>query len=147
SVTDSILDSVQCVRCRSFIDVRATEILCTRCRQAYPRVEHIPVLLPRPDTHVELWRRQLAQLTQHGQQSKNALASAAEGADVLPDGRTRLRAMARAVRRQVDEFVDLVEPSLGGALADGTGGLPRGVVEYCYYLYRDWGWPEADASE
>jgi hypothetical protein len=110
-------------------------------------VGRIPVLLPRPDAHVELWRRQLAQLTVHGQQSESALASAAEAADVLPDGRTRLRAMARAVRRQVEEFVDLVGPSLGGPIADGTGGLPRGVVEYCYYLYRDWAWPEGEASE
>jgi SAM-dependent methyltransferase len=142
-----ILEGVECVRCQASIDVRAPEIACGRCAQVYPRVGRIPVILPRPDAHVDLWRRQLTRLTRHGREAEGALESAAEGADVLPDGRARLLAMAKAVRRQVDEFVDLVGPSLGGPLADGTGGLPRGVVEYCYYLYRDWGWPDGEASE
>jgi SAM-dependent methyltransferase len=143
----AVLDAIRCVTCRSPLDIRPAGIACANCEQPYPRVGRIPVLLPRPFAHVELWRRQLAQVSQHGRQAELALATAAEDPGLLPAGRVRLRAMGDATRRQVDEFVDLVGPSLGGPIADGTGGLPRGVVEYSYYLYRDWGWPDGEARE
>jgi SAM-dependent methyltransferase len=55
--------------------------------------------------------------------------------------------MAVAIRDQLDEIVALVGASLGGAVVGTSAGLPRGVVEYGYYLHRDWGWDEGDASE
>src|SRR6266511_3396399 len=145
--TESILDDVECVRCRSSIDVRAADIECARCGQVYPRVGRIPVLLPRPDAQLETWRRQLAQLIEHARRAASVLESAAQASDVLPDGRKRLCAMSGAARQQTAEFLDAVGPSLGGPLADGRAGLPRGVVDYCSYLYRDWGWPDGNAKE
>jgi uncharacterized protein YbaR (Trm112 family) len=146
-VNDGALDRLVCVRCATALDARAVEIACAQCGQTYPRVGPIPVVLPQPWEHVELWRRQLALLTDHGQQAHAALAAEAEAPGILPDGRTRVRAMADAVRNQIDEIVALVGPALGGPLAASGGGLPRGVVEYGYYLHRDWAWLGADQDE
>ncbi len=55
--------------------------------------------------------------------------------------------MARAVRDQVDDYAALLDPALGGPLDGPVPGLPRGVVEYSYYLFRDWGWRGPDLRE
>jgi SAM-dependent methyltransferase len=147
TVKRDVLDRVVCVRCAAAVDVRAAEIACGGCGQSYPRVGRIPVLLPQPHAHVELWRRQLTVLTEHGRQAQSALEGEAKADGILPDGRARVRAMAEAVRNQVDEIGALVGPAIGGPLAGSGGGLPRGVVEYGYYLHRDWGWEDVDPNE
>jgi len=106
------------------------------------------VLLPQPEAHIELWRRQLGLIVAQGNETMNGLERVAGAPGVLSDGQTRLRALARAVRDQVDDIVQAVGPSLGGALPPSTGGgLPRGVVEYIHYLYRDWGWESSAYRE
>jgi SAM-dependent methyltransferase len=55
--------------------------------------------------------------------------------------------MAAAVGNQIQEIVAIVGAAIGGPLAASSGGLPRGVVEYGYYLLRDWGWAGADPDE
>jgi SAM-dependent methyltransferase/uncharacterized protein YbaR (Trm112 family) len=144
---DGILERVACPRCAGPIDPRAAPLACARCRQEYPRVGAIPVLLPRASEHVELWRRQLALLQAHGRESKRGLEAEADAAGVLPDGRKRLLALARAVRDQVDDFAALLAPALGGPLEGAAPGLPRGVVEYSYTLFRDWGWTGTSPDE
>jgi SAM-dependent methyltransferase len=139
-VSDGVLDRVVCPRCAAPLDARAAALACARCRQDYPRVGALPVLLPRPAEHVQLWRRQLALLQAHGRDSMRGLEAQADAAGVLPDGRARLLALARAVGEQVDDFATLLSPVLGGPLEGGAPGLPRGVVEYSYTLFRDWGW-------
>jgi len=139
-VTDGVLHRVVCVRCGTRVDVQAVEIACSGCGQTYPRVGRIPVLLPRPEAHVELWRRQLANLTAHANGVKSALEQEAGAPGVLPAASARVKAMARAVKSQIDEIVDAVGPALGGPLQSSEGGLPRGVVEYGYCLHRDWAW-------
>jgi SAM-dependent methyltransferase len=138
---------VVCARCASALDARTPEIACARCGQAYPRVGAIPVLLPRPDEHVQLWRRQLALLQAHGRDSVRVLEAQAQAAGVLPDGRVRLLGLARAVREQADDFTTLLSPALGGPLEGEAPGLPRGVVEYSYTLFRDWGWTGTSPDE
>jgi SAM-dependent methyltransferase/uncharacterized protein YbaR (Trm112 family) len=146
-VSDGVLERVVCQRCAAPLDVRATALACARCREEYPRVGAIPVLLPRPLEHVQLWRRQLALLQEHGRESMRGLQAQADAPGVLPDGRTRLLALAAAVREQVDDFVALLSPALGGPLDGGAPGLPRGVVEYSYTLFRDWGWTGTSPDE
>jgi ubiquinone/menaquinone biosynthesis C-methylase UbiE len=107
----------------------------------------IPVLLPRAAAHVELWRRQLALLLANGEATRAGLEAEATRPGVLPAGAARLAAMAQAARDQVDGFAALLGPALGGPLDGPANGLPRGVVEYSYYLFRDWGWTGPDARE
>jgi ubiquinone/menaquinone biosynthesis C-methylase UbiE len=142
-----VFDRVVCARCAAPLDLRADDISCFRCGERYTRAGRIPVLLPEPRAHVELWRRQLALLLSNGARTHAALEAAAAADDVLPDGATRLRAMASAVRDQADDFAALLGPALGGPLEGGAHGLPRGVVEYSYYLFRDWGWTGTKTSE
>src|SRR5882724_596171 len=144
-----VLDRVVCVRCAAALDSRPDDISCSSCGERYTRVGRIPVLLPEPRAHVELWRRQLALLLSNGVRTHAALEAAAAAEDVLPDGATRLRAMASAVRDQANDFAALLGPALGGPLEGTASGLPRGVVEYSYYLFRDWGWlgPETGENE
>jgi SAM-dependent methyltransferase len=142
-----VFERVVCVRCAAPLDSRVEDISCFRCGERYTRVGRIPVLLPEPRAHVQLWRRQLALLLSNGAETHAALETAAAAEDVLPDGATRLRAMASAVRDQANDFAALLGPALGGPLQGGANGLPRGVVEYSYYLFRDWGWPATKTGE
>jgi SAM-dependent methyltransferase len=132
-----LLRSLVCVRCGGALDDAFT---CARCGRRAPRVGPVPVLLPEPEAHVALWRRQLALLLGNGARTQAALeeeARALSGAS-----RTRASAMAQGVRDQVADFAALMGPALGGPLDEPTSGLPRGVVEYSPYLFRDWGWPD-----
>jgi len=145
-VSESVLDRVVCVPCGAPLDPRPPVPACAACGERYARVGAIPVLLPRPAAHVELWRRQLALLLANGTETRAGLEAVAREPGVLPEGAARLAAMARAVGDQVDDFAALLGPALGGPLDEPANGLPRGVVEYSYYLFRDWGWPSSSAA-
>jgi SAM-dependent methyltransferase len=142
-----LLDRILCARCAAALDSRPDDISCASCGERYTRVGRIPVLLPQPLAHVQLWRRQLGLLLSNGAETYAGLEAAAAADNVLPDGATRLRAMAGAVRDQANDFAALLGPALGGPLEGGANGLPRGVVEYSYYLFRDWGWVGSETSE
>jgi hypothetical protein len=107
----------------------------------------VPVLLPDPEQHVALWRRQLGLLLEQGERTLAALTSSAREPRLAEATRTRLAALGRAAKCQVDDVASVLGPALGGALAPEGAGLPRGVVEYIGYLYRDWGWPGAGYEE
>jgi SAM-dependent methyltransferase len=139
-VSESVLDRVLCVRCAARLDPRPAALACAACGETYPRVGPIPVLLPRAAEHVALWRRQLALLLANGALTRAGLEAEAAAPGVLPSTARRLAAMARAVRDQVDDFAAQLGPALGGPLEGEARGLPRGVVEYSGYLFRDWGW-------
>src|SRR5260221_8767116 len=111
---DSLLDRVTCVRCAGALDPRAASIACAKCGQAYPRIARIPVLLPQPDAHIELWRGQLALLLAQAGDTLSNIEAAAAAADVLADGRARLHALARGVRQQVEDIAQIVGAALGG---------------------------------
>jgi SAM-dependent methyltransferase len=144
----SLLGRVVCSGCGRALDPRSAAIVCASCGQAYPRVGRIPVLLPQPDAHVELWRRQLGLIIAQGEQTRLGLEAQADEPGVRPDGQARLRTLARAVGDQRDDVVAVLGPALGGPLPAATQvGLPRGFVEYIYYLYRDWAWPDGDHRE
>jgi len=105
------------------------------------------VLLPDPEQHVALWRRQLGLLLERGRHTHAVLMEAAQEQGRAEATGARLSALARAAKTQVDDLASILEPALGGALPAKGDGLPRGVVEYIGYLYRDWGWPALGYSE
>ena len=144
---ERIQDRIVCVRCGGPLDARAPAIACGGCRQSYARAGRIPVLLPQPEAHVELWRRQLNLLLANGQMTHAGLEDEARAPGLSPAGQMRLRGMAQAARDQVADFAAVLGPALGGPLDQPARGLPRGVVEYSYYLFRDWGWTGAEARE
>jgi uncharacterized protein YbaR (Trm112 family)/SAM-dependent methyltransferase len=145
----SVLSGALCPVCRSGLAVGSVEqpISCGACQRVYPRVGGIPVLLPDATQHVSLWRRQLGLLFEQGERTLTALTQSAREPRLGEATRTRLAALGRAVKSQVDDVASILEPALGGALAPDGCGLPRGVVEYIGYLYRDWGWPAAGYEE
>jgi SAM-dependent methyltransferase len=146
-VSEDLLDRVVCVRCAAPLDPRPPAPRCTACGEAFGRVGTIAVLLPQARAHVELWRRQLALLLANGERTRAGLEAEAAGPGVSRAGAARLGALARAARDQADDFAALLGPALGGPLDGAAPGLPRGVVEYSYYLFRDWGWRSPDARE
>jgi SAM-dependent methyltransferase len=93
------------------------------------------------------WRQQLATLSSQGDHTLAAIEAELATVGLLPSGQLRLRALARALGDQVKDIVGVVGPALGGPLDGGSGALPRGVVEYIQFLYRDWGWGSAENSE
>ena len=142
----SALSDVVCPACRAALHVSAEVTVCGACGKAYPRVGGLLVLLPEAEAHVQLWRGQLGLLLERGQKTFDGLRDAAAAPDLLDSTRTRLLALGQAVRQQVTDVQAVLEPALGGAAAPGQG-LPRGVVEYVGYLYRDWGWPSVGYDE
>jgi SAM-dependent methyltransferase len=141
-VSEGLLDRVVCVACAAALDVRSSMPACARCGASYARVGAIPVVLPRAAAHVELWRRQLALLLANGEATRAGLEREARAPGVLAATARRLEGMGRAVAEQVADFAALLGPALGGPLDGPASGLPRGVVEYSHYSFRDWGWPE-----
>jgi LSD1 subclass zinc finger protein len=137
---------VVCPGCRRPLDLRAEIVECSACGQRYPRVGGMAVLLPSAAEHVELWRGQLGLLLERGQQTLEGLTEAGAAAGLSAATGARLRGLGQAVREQVADVAAILGPALGGAGAP-SGGLPRGVVEYIGYLYRDWGWPSAGYRE
>jgi uncharacterized protein YbaR (Trm112 family) len=141
---EGILDRVLCARCKGNLDPRAEAIRCARCGQQYPRVGRIPVLLPRPVDHIDMWRQQLGLLIRQGRETAQEIDDEAQAHEANPAAFARLRSLARAARDQLEDLVACVGPALGGPLAPGDRtGLPRGVVEYSHLVYRDWGWEAA----
>lgn len=147
----SVLNHLTCALCDGKVDPRAVVMTCTRCHQIYPRVGRIPVILPRPYDHVDLWRRQVAFVRAQGRATLARLEMEAACDTYLADTRTRLRALAEGVRYQARELVELLGPALGGELPSSEQlNLPRGAdnpVQYLHYLYRDWGWESSDHLE
>lgn len=145
----SVLTGASCPACRSdlFVGSPGQAIACGRCRRAYPWVGRIPVLLPDAERHVSLWRRQLGLLLEQGERTLTALTESARAPGIASSTRERLGALGRAAKSQVDDVARLLGAALGGALAPDGAGLPRGVVEYIAYLYRDWGWPSVGYAE
>jgi len=137
---------VVCPGCQASLGLASEVIACAACGASYPRVGGIPVLLPQAAAHVELWRGQLGLLLQRGQQTFEGLNEAAAGEGLLPVTRARLLGLGTAVREQVADVAAVLGPALGGPGLPASG-LPRGVVEYIGYLYRDWGWPSAGYRE
>ncbi len=140
SVVESALDRVTCVRCKGPLDPRGEAIVCGQCGDAYPRIGRIPVLLPRPLAHIELWRGQLGVLLSQAGETHTGLDAEAAAPGLLPNGQVRLRGLAEGLQEQVADVASIIGPALGGPLTAAGAGLPRGVVEYIHYLYRDWAW-------
>jgi SAM-dependent methyltransferase len=143
-----LAQAVVCGHCAGVLDFPSPELACASCGRKVPRVGRIPVLLPRADDHIALWRQQLALLVAQGQHTLTGLDAEAATPGTLPDGQTRLRALAKAVNDQVRDIEAVVGPALGGPLPPAAGtGLPRGVVEHIHFLYRDWGWDDGASPE
>jgi SAM-dependent methyltransferase/DNA-directed RNA polymerase subunit RPC12/RpoP len=147
-VVDRLRQHLRCARCATALDIETPAIACSACGQKYFRLGRIPVLLPRPDDHLSLWRRQLGLLVAQSQQMTGALEAEAGNPELAEGGKGRLTALARGVRDQLRQIVDVVGSALGGPLEPQENtGLPRGVVEYSYLLYRDWAWESAGNRE
>ncbi|HKQ71191.1 MAG TPA: hypothetical protein VJT73_17720, partial [Polyangiaceae bacterium] len=139
-MSDTVLDHLTCASCVGTVDPRAAVMSCARCDQIYPRVGRIPVIFPRPDTHVDLWRRQVAFVAAQGRAMQEGLEIEAARDGHLAGTRTRLRALAEGARLQVREVVGMLGPALGGELPSPEQlNLPRGAdnpVRHLHYLYR-----------
>ena len=147
-VQSGLREHVVCVRCAAALDLTRPVLRCSRCNHQYDWVGRIPVLLPRVDDHLSLWRGQLATLKAQGQHTLAAIEAELETPGLLPAGVERLRALSQALGDQVSDIAELVGPALGSAVPAPEGGsLPRGVVEYIQFLYRDWGWESGGNSE
>ena len=145
----ALREHVVCVRCAAALDLSAASPRCKRCHQPYGVLGRIPILLPRVEDHLTLWRGQLSALKAQGEQTLRAIESELETPGLLQSGSARLRALSDALRDQVRDIAELVGPALGSAplgTADG-GSLPRGIVEYIQFLYRDWGWESGGNRE
>jgi len=144
----ALREHVVCVRCAAALDLSAAAPRCKRCHQPYGVLGRIPILLPRVEDHLSLWRGQLSALKAQGEQTLRAIEGELESPGLLPSGVARLRALSDALRDQVRDIAELVGPALGSApLATEGGSLPRGIVEYIQFLYRDWGWESGGNRE
>jgi len=143
----ALRDHVVCVRCAAALDLSGQELRCARCAQLYGWAGRIPLVLPRVDDHLSLWRQQLAALRLQGDHTLSAIESELESPGLTPNGLARLRALGHALREQLSNIADIVGPALGQGATEASGNLPRGIVEYIQFLYRDWSWEGAGNGE
>ncbi len=140
------LAGARCPGCGARLDLAVPAPTCAACGAQYPRIAGIPVLLPRADQHIALWRGQLGLLLERGRETLHGLEQAARDEGLAAGGAQRLRALAAAVNAQVVDIAALLRPALGGP-GRASQHLPRGVVEHLAYLLRDWAWPTVGHDE
>jgi SAM-dependent methyltransferase/uncharacterized protein YbaR (Trm112 family) len=148
---DSVLAHLVCPRCSGPIKAAKSEIACQKCRQEFPRVGAVPVIMTRPDAVIALWSQQLNLITSQVPQTKAGLEAEAHAEGITPAGTQRLESLARGVMDQVTDVVALMGPALPGAATESDGSkLPaamRTPLKYVHYLYRDWAWEESGHTE
>jgi len=114
---DRLSHHVRCARCATALDPDAEVIACSRCGQKYPRLGRIPVLLPRPDDHLDVWRQQLGLLIVQSRQTTEGLEAEAQSryglvrrlSETDVELRERCRATLRAGRRgTLNDYTDLI---------------------------------------
>jgi SAM-dependent methyltransferase/uncharacterized protein YbaR (Trm112 family) len=146
---ESVLAAVRCPRCASLLDARARHIVCPGCRQPYPLLGEIPVLLSEPGAYLESVRKQRTLLEMNAQQTLGRIQEELRGPEALPVTRARCVAMMDALRAQLSDVRAILDPLLppaSGQHGEITNRVPA-TIEYLHYLYRDWGWPaEADGE-
>ena len=150
-MTESVLDAVLCVRCSGPLDVRAAAIVCGRCRQEYPRLASIAVVMPQVAAHLSMWRGQLELIAAQAEEQFSHLEAESRAPGILPDGQRRLLALAQAVRAQVENVIHVFAPLLAATgEVEPMAPLPPGAqtpLKYIHYLYRDWAWEQVGYDE
>jgi SAM-dependent methyltransferase len=140
-----VKDCVVCPLCRARLD---PSFACPSCRQTYPSVGGVRVLLPPADAHIDHFREQLGLVVQQGAETKRALEAQAEEPSAGASTRARLRGLAQGLAEQVDDIAAVLGPALGGPLPpDQHVGFPRGALDYLCYLHRDWAWGDGHDEE
>jgi SAM-dependent methyltransferase len=131
--------------------VRVAAIVCGRCRQEYPRLASIAVVMPQVAAHLSMWRGQLELIAAQAEEQFSHLEAEARAPGVLPDGQRRLLALAGAVRDQVENVVSAFAPVLAASgEVEPMAPLPPGAqtpLKYIHYLYRDWAWEQVGYDE
>jgi hypothetical protein len=128
--------------------VRPKVVTCEECRQTYPRLGDIPVLLPDPGAYLAACRAQLDELEHNADKTLKVIQEQLDAPLVLPSTRARCRAMVDALRGQLADVRGLLDPLLPTSTR-GFSSSTRvpATIEYLHYLYRDWGWPEEPGGE
>jgi hypothetical protein len=140
--TRTVTDQALCPRCGTRL---GADFACASCRQAYPAIASVRVLLPDPSGSVALWRAQLGLIIQQASETNRSLQLQAAEAGLGDATRTRLRALARAIAEQVADIAAVLIPVLGDPQPPPAGvGLPRGAGDYLSCLFRDWAWAGHD---
>jgi SAM-dependent methyltransferase len=145
----TIVDATLCPHCAAPLDTRPPTITCLSCREEYPRLGAIPVLLPQPRAWLKRWALELALLERDSEAQLATLEATLDAPDLLPATEARCRAMIQAARAQAAELKAMLLPLLASAPLDGevaphtlTSPLLR-----IHYLFRDWGWDEGTSAE
>jgi hypothetical protein len=140
-----VIASAVCPRCRARLDAAFG---CAACRESYPLLSGIRILLPAAPSHVEHWRMQLGLVLQQASETIRALAAQASAPGTGSATRTRLQSLARSLADQAEDIARLVGPALGDPLPPRDGvGLPRGATDYINCLLRDWAWSRGQDPE
>jgi uncharacterized protein YbaR (Trm112 family)/SAM-dependent methyltransferase len=148
-VAPGLLEAVRCPRCASSLDARARPVVCPSCRQIYPLLGEIPVLLNEPGAYLESARKQLTLLEMQAQQTLARIREELRALDALPATRTRCLAMVEALRDQLEDVRAILHPLMPPATSK-HGEIAQRVpatIEYLHYLYRDWGWAAEAGGE
>src|SRR5947209_153148 len=94
--SSTLSEHLVCVRCAAALELTGAAPRCQRCSQPFGYVGQIPILLPRVDDHLSLWRGQLATLQAQAQHTRRAIEAELETPGLLESGRARLRALGDA---------------------------------------------------
>jgi SAM-dependent methyltransferase len=144
----TVLEGVRCPRCEAPLDVCAEDIRCAECRQSFPRLGRIPVLLPAPDAYLSACRAQLSLLERSADETAGTIRQQMTARDTLPSTGERCAATIDALHAQLADVRGILSPLLPPPSSHRASAtrVPA-TIEYLHYLYRDWGWPAQEDGE
>jgi len=149
-MSTTVLDKVACPQCRAATSVRAAEIRCQSCGQAYPRLGSIPVLLKRPEEWLAIWRLQLGMLGQEGQDKLAQKEAELKSPGILPLVAARCRAMLQAAKDEANDVIAVLDPLIPKnppPMSDLAMKAIESPLRRVQHLCRDWGWEGGKSRE
>lgn len=117
-------------------------LVCSNCGQAYPILDGIPVLIPKPEEMVGLWQNRMANFVKGQQINIQSNRQLIESEDIYEPLRKRLVNITRARAENLNTIIDLMKPvaDLGPGIPPASNTDALGSFMLLVYLLRDWGW-------
>ncbi|MEK6580546.1 MAG: hypothetical protein AABZ55_15090, partial [Bdellovibrionota bacterium] len=145
-----------CPKCKGALKTTGKTVDCTKCKQAYPFIGDVPVLMPEPGRWISRWRDSWDVFFARSLKEENVVREQLKNGDFLAATRERLANWVSGIQSHRKKMRDLLKPLLGDQVAnsktlsaEATQRLyqnDHSITAYASNLLRDWGWETGENS-